>query len=162
MIDVTDPANPQIVGNCDTSGYAYSVAVSGNHAYVADWDAGLQLIDISNPANPQRAGGCDTSGSARSVAVNGSYVFVADGPWGLTVLGPCLRISSIVCTAGTATVYYTNTIPGMNYTLEYRTNLVTGNWQPLGTLTATGAGDFQTDNAASSAQRFYRISSAAQ
>jgi hypothetical protein len=37
------------------------VAVSGNYAYVADGNAGLQVIDVSNPANPQRVGGYDTS-----------------------------------------------------------------------------------------------------
>ena len=44
------------VGGYDTSGYALGVAVAGNYAYVADGDAGLQVIDVSNPANP-RAGG---------------------------------------------------------------------------------------------------------
>jgi hypothetical protein len=41
VIDVTNPANPQPVGGYDTSGYAYDVAVSGNYAYVADYDGGL-------------------------------------------------------------------------------------------------------------------------
>src|SRR5687767_7737414 len=49
--------DPVRVGGYDTSGQALGVAVSGNFAYVADWDAGLQVIDVSNPANPQRVGG---------------------------------------------------------------------------------------------------------
>ena len=49
VIDVSDPANPQRVGRCDTSGSALDVAVSGNYAYVADGNAGLQVIDVSNP-----------------------------------------------------------------------------------------------------------------
>ena len=52
MIDVSNPANSVRVGGYDTSGFAYGVAVSGNYAYVADADAGLQVIDVSNPANP--------------------------------------------------------------------------------------------------------------
>jgi hypothetical protein len=36
--------------------------MSGNFAYVADGDAGLQIIDVNDPANPQRVGGYDTSG----------------------------------------------------------------------------------------------------
>jgi len=40
------------VGGYDTSGIAEDVAVSGNYAYVADRDAGLQVIDVSNPASP--------------------------------------------------------------------------------------------------------------
>ena len=45
-------------------GNARGVAVSGNYAYVADLDAGLQVIDVSDPANPRRVGGYDTSGWA--------------------------------------------------------------------------------------------------
>ena len=36
VIDITDPASPQIVGSVDTPGSAEDVAVSGTHAYVAD------------------------------------------------------------------------------------------------------------------------------
>ena len=62
------------------------MAVSGNYAYVADGDAGLQVIDVSNPANPQRVGGYDTSGDAQGVAVSGNYAYVADGGAGLQVI----------------------------------------------------------------------------
>ena len=66
-------------------GVAYGVAVSGNYAYVADWDAGLQVIDVSDPANPQRVGRCD-AWYARGVAVSGNYAYVA-GDWaGLHVI----------------------------------------------------------------------------
>ena len=86
VIDVSNPANPQRVGGCDTSGSACGVAVSGNYAYVADDEAGLQVIDVSNPANPQRVGGYDTSGYARGVAVSGHYAYVADDEAGLQVI----------------------------------------------------------------------------
>ena len=139
-------------------GPAYGVAVSGNYAYVADLTAGLQVIDVSNPANPQRVGGYDTSGSALGVAVSGNYAYVADGPWGLLILGPRTpRITAITRTAGTATVYYTNTIPGTNYTLEYRTNLTAGNWQSVGTQPAPGDSASQTDTSAGAAPRYYRV-----
>jgi hypothetical protein len=44
VIDVTNPASPQIVGCVDTPGNARSVAVSGTHAYVADESSGLQIL----------------------------------------------------------------------------------------------------------------------
>ena len=133
------------------------MAVSGNYAYVADTAAGLQVIDVSNPANPQWVGGYGNSGDALGVAVSGNYVYVADGFWGLMILGSCPRITSITRTAGAATVYYTNTIPGTNYTLEYRTNLTTGNWQPIATQPAPGDSASQTDTSAGSAPRYYRV-----
>ena len=59
-------------------GLAYGVAVSGNYAYLAVAEAGLQVLDVSNPANPQWVGGYDTSGGALGVAVSGNYAYVAD------------------------------------------------------------------------------------
>ncbi|MCZ7636653.1 MAG: hypothetical protein M5U12_11875 [Verrucomicrobia bacterium] len=83
---MSDPANPQRVGGCETSGSAQGVAVSGHYAHVADGDAGLQVIDVSNPANPRRVGGYDTSGIAYGVAVSGHYAYVADSWTGLQVI----------------------------------------------------------------------------
>ena len=116
------------------------------------------MIDVSNPANPQWVGGYDTSGDAYGVAVSGNYAYVADREWGLVVLGPRPRITSITRAAGTATVYYTNTIAGTNYTLEYRTNLTTGDWQPVGTQPAPGDSASQTDSSVGGAPRYYRVS----
>jgi hypothetical protein len=59
-------------------GFARDVAVAGTHAYVADGDAGLQVIDVSNSANPVRVDGYDTSGDASAVAVAGKYAYVAE------------------------------------------------------------------------------------
>jgi hypothetical protein len=78
--------DPVRVGGFDTSGQALGVTVSGNYAYVADWDAGLQVIDVSNPATTQRVGGYDTSGFARSVAVSGNCAYVADSTAGLQMI----------------------------------------------------------------------------
>ncbi|HOX01930.1 MAG TPA: leucine-rich repeat protein [Verrucomicrobiota bacterium] len=85
IMDVSDPAHPVRVGGCDTGADACDVAVSGNHAYVADWD-GLQVIDVSDPANPVRVGGYYTSGWAEGVAVSGQYAYVADDEAGLQVI----------------------------------------------------------------------------
>ena len=126
-----------------------------------DGGAGLQVIDVSHPANPQWVGGYDTSGGASGVALSGNYAYVADGQWGLIILGlapaPSPRITSITWGAGTATVYYTNTIAGTAYTLECRTNLTTGTWQPVGTQPASGNSASQTDSAAGGDHRYYRV-----
>jgi len=44
VVDITDPASPQIVGTMNLPDWAYGVAVSGNYAYVADRTAGLQIV----------------------------------------------------------------------------------------------------------------------
>jgi hypothetical protein len=161
VIDISNPASPLKVGSCDTSGHAYGIAVGGNYAYVADGEAGLQVIDVSDPANPQQVGGYDTSGVAYDVAVSGNYACMANSRWGLAILNlapaPRPRISAITRGNGTATVYYTNTLPGTNYTLEYCTDLSSGIWQPVGTQPAGGTSASQTDPAAGGAQRYYRV-----
>jgi len=88
VLDVSNPANPQRVSYCGTSGSAQGVAVSGNYAYVADDMAGFQVIDVSTPANPQWVGGCtnDPGGRAWGVAVSGNYAYVADSGAGLHVI----------------------------------------------------------------------------
>jgi hypothetical protein len=81
----------QLVGGCDTPGEAFSVAVNGNYAYVADGDSGLRVISVSDPSNPVEVGHCETPGWAHGVAVSGDYVSVADydsGLWVVSVADP--------------------------------------------------------------------------
>ncbi|MCP4546302.1 MAG: T9SS type A sorting domain-containing protein [bacterium] len=51
IIDISDPARPLTVGNCDTPRHPRKVAVGGDHAYVGD-SGGLRIIDIGDSANP--------------------------------------------------------------------------------------------------------------
>jgi len=62
IIDIKNPANPQIIASLNTPGDAYDIAVSGTTAYVADRESGLQIIDVSNPAKPQIISSVDTPG----------------------------------------------------------------------------------------------------
>ncbi|MBS3029212.1 MAG: DUF4347 domain-containing protein [Dolichospermum sp. DET50] len=77
---------PTLVGNYDTSGYAISVQVVGNYAYIADRDSGLQIIDISNPTTPTLKGNYVTSGLAWEVQVVGNYAYVAYDTSGLQII----------------------------------------------------------------------------
>ena len=74
------------VGSVITPGVAYSVAVAGNHTYVADGASGLQVVDITNPASPTIVGSVDTPGYAFGVAVVGNHAYVADYYSGLQVV----------------------------------------------------------------------------
>jgi hypothetical protein len=95
---------PLLPGKCDISGSAEGVVVSGNYAYVAAWNGGLQVIDVRNPANCVRVGGYVTTGWAYGAAVSGNYAFVADGDLQvIDVSDPtnCVRVGGYV-TSGTA------------------------------------------------------------
>jgi len=60
---------------------------------------------------------------------------------------------------GGVTVNYTNTLAGTNYTLQYNTNLNTGNWYDVSTAPAAGGSTSQTDTNAipGEPQRYYRV-----
>ncbi len=112
---MSNPASPVRLGGYDTSGYACGVAVSGTVAYVADCDAGLQIIDVSNPASPVRLGGYDTSGYAFGVAVAGNRIFVADCEKGLKVFCTVPNVQYMMRVEG-------GTL-GTPFTIEAATNL---------------------------------------
>jgi hypothetical protein len=76
----------ELIGGCDTPGEAFSVAVSGDYAYVADGYAGLRVVSVSDPAHPVEVGSFDTPGWAHGVAISGNHVFVADCDSGLSVI----------------------------------------------------------------------------
>jgi len=69
------------------------------------------------------------------------------------------RITSVTFPGVTVVnVNYTNTLPGTNYVVQYRSNLDTTNWTSLGPITAGGPASATTDNFPSVvSQRFYRV-----
>lgn len=80
------PFVPTLAGGYDTPGDAWGVFVSGNRAFVADYDSGLQVIDISTPTSrPFEVGSYDTPDHAWGVFVSGDHAFVADWGSGLQV-----------------------------------------------------------------------------
>jgi hypothetical protein len=53
-----DISFPTVLGLVYTPGYAVDVAVSGNYAYIADRDTGLQVVDITDPASSSPFSAC--------------------------------------------------------------------------------------------------------
>ena len=93
-MDISDSSNPTLTSTFDTSGLAWSVALSAdeNTAYVADRTGGLQIVDVSDSSNPALTYTLDTSGEAWGVILspNGNTAYVADADGGLQIinLGP--------------------------------------------------------------------------
>jgi hypothetical protein len=67
-----------IVGSVETTDDAKGVYVSGNYAYVAADDEGLQVIDIINPESPEIVGSLEMQNSGRAwfVHVSDGYAYV--------------------------------------------------------------------------------------
>lgn len=79
IIDVINPSNPIKVGSYPVPSYVMGVAVAGNYAYLAAYEAGLRIIDISNPVNPVEVGNYDASGNYNyEISVLGNYAYIAD------------------------------------------------------------------------------------
>lgn len=57
VYDVTDPAEPVLLGMADTPYFAMDVDLDGDHAYVADWHSpGFCVVDVSDPHAPALVG----------------------------------------------------------------------------------------------------------
>jgi len=93
------PARPTRTGIHNTSGTSYSVALVGDRAFVADGEAGVQILDVSNPASAVHLGGFNTSGTAFNLQVEGNWAYVADGDAGLAILD--IRNASAPALVGT-------------------------------------------------------------
>jgi hypothetical protein len=80
VFDVTDRTDPQLQGSCVLpdmligNGLPESVAVAGNHAYVA-MRSGLQIVDVTDSANPVYLR--PYAGDCRGAAVVGNYAYVS-------------------------------------------------------------------------------------
>lgn len=127
ILDVSNPLAPVQIGGCDIPALSSDIEVSGNYAYVASGDAGLQVIDVRDPAKPVWAGGYNTPGTAAGVLVSGNYVYVADGSWGLQILriGPPGTIQGTVAASPTSAVADGESAVTVTVTLQ------DGNGQPL-------------------------------
>jgi hypothetical protein len=77
IVEIDDPASPVLVCTVDTYD-PRDVAISGDYAYVADWESGLQVIDISTPGVARIVATLYGINEAVSVTVAGDIAFVAD------------------------------------------------------------------------------------
>jgi hypothetical protein len=80
----------QELGQIDTGGYAYALAIEGNFAYVLDKSetgpGGLVIIDISNSANPQVHSSTYPSEGLMEINVVGEIAYIADQFTGLRIV----------------------------------------------------------------------------
>ena len=68
-----------------SQGPAHGITVVGDYAYVAAYDAGLQIMDVSNPAEPVVVGKV-SAWWARRVRVSGEHAYVAADKGGLKII----------------------------------------------------------------------------
>lgn len=86
VVDVSNPAEPRIVGRVGTATELRSIAVSLPFAYATDADGVVRAFYVSNPAKPALAASYDTGFPAHDIFVYEPYLGVANGDGGLLIL----------------------------------------------------------------------------
>ena len=71
VVDVSDPTAPAEVGSTAEITSPQSVALSGNHAYLANFNVGLTAVNISDVTDPQWVDDAGAPSYAWGVAVSG-------------------------------------------------------------------------------------------
>lgn len=80
VVDLADPAHPEMIGACALPPNGpCGVSVSGNHAYVANGSAGLQVVDVSVPEAPRVCGSFPCAEWVHAVEADGAYAFASVG-----------------------------------------------------------------------------------
>ena len=77
VIDVRDPAQPQVIGALMTDYQTQNVRVRGHYAYLTDFRGGLRIIDVSDPSAPKLVATWNTVGGAVGICLVGDYAYVS-------------------------------------------------------------------------------------
>jgi len=84
VVNVSDPTEPQAVGQTEDFSYIHGIYVTGTHAFVAAGIAGLRVLDISDPTAPVEVGSYGKG--AGDIFVLNSTAYVATDNEGLYIL----------------------------------------------------------------------------
>ncbi|MDZ7723512.1 MAG: hypothetical protein U5R06_12085 [candidate division KSB1 bacterium] len=83
MYDISDPEH---IGLVDTRHEAQKVAISGDHAFIADGQEGLVSVDVTNPGSPELEHPLYLGDYAYDVTLAGGYAYVAAQIKGLKIV----------------------------------------------------------------------------
>ncbi len=86
IADISDPAQPSLIGTLETSGYCYDVAVLGDYAILADGPGGFLVIDISDRTSPQQVASLSLSAETFAIAIMGDLAYMGCGHDGLKIV----------------------------------------------------------------------------
>ncbi len=107
---IYDRDNQQLVGELALYGEALEVKVTGNHAYLACRQGGLNIVNITNPSAPVLVSGFDTTGYATSIDVKDNLAVVSSGSGGVYLFDVSNPANLILKQRITAAGYTNNAI----------------------------------------------------
>ncbi len=88
LIDVSNPRQPFVMSSiaAQSGGYHQFVGVQDEHAYVCDYNLGVQVYRITNPALPEFITTIATGPEAARITFAGSFAYVASGEAGIHLI----------------------------------------------------------------------------
>ncbi|MDP8240869.1 MAG: T9SS type A sorting domain-containing protein [Candidatus Hatepunaea meridiana] len=85
ITDISNPDEPELLGDYEGLNYAYDIVVAGNNAYIADGGDGIVVLGVEDPTEIFRLATAATTDRAHSLAVSDSLLYVCDYRGGLRV-----------------------------------------------------------------------------
>ncbi|MFC2160732.1 carboxypeptidase regulatory-like domain-containing protein [Acidobacteriota bacterium] len=85
VMDISDPADINVLGVYETSENIFKVRISANFAYLLTYDNDLIVLDISNPLDPIEASIPVDLDYVSDLEISGNFVYVIDRDYGLMV-----------------------------------------------------------------------------
>jgi hypothetical protein len=79
VLDIGSPTSPVLLGQLETYGRIYDIAVKAPYLYVANGQPGMHVFHIGNPASPVDVTTISPGGAVEGVALAGDYAFVVNG-----------------------------------------------------------------------------------
>ena len=76
VIDISNPSQPEKIGELLLAGVLRDITIVGDHAYIAAGEEGLRIINISNPSTSYEVGSCNLPSYAERVAISGNFAYV--------------------------------------------------------------------------------------
>ncbi len=83
-VDVSDPSQPEQVGEIESNGFFYDVEVCGDYAYVAAEEY-VHVLDVSDPTMPVLLDSDRQPGNAYQIDIEGDCLVVADYSAGVRI-----------------------------------------------------------------------------
>lgn len=82
-LDVSDPANPTVLGSLDGMDNNRQIVVSDGFAYVVSRETGMRIVDVSDPKNMKLRSLYDSVEFATGIDVVGKTVFLSERIYGV-------------------------------------------------------------------------------
>jgi hypothetical protein len=99
IYNTSDFANPVLISTYTSSAWITDFVISGNKAYLALADSGIQVVDVSNPVLPVMISAFQTPGGAYQLLIRNDTLLVSEDDSGLIIYDVSNPMGPVLVTA---------------------------------------------------------------